>query len=867
MDGTGVVRFGINSGSAVTIASTRALNDGQWHHVVGQVSASGMQFYVDGVLQGSNQNTPTQNYTGYWRLGGDTTWAGDRYFDGTIDEAVVYRAPLTSAQVQEHHILGVSGTPNATPVAQFTTVTNDLTATFDGSVSSDSDGTIATYSWNFGDGSTGTGDKPVHTYALPGTYQVSLTVTDDRGATATTEAPVVVRAANQTPVANFSFVADFLQLTFDGTGSTDPDGTIASYSWAFGDGAVGAGPTAQHSYAAAGRYDVTLTVTDDRGGSSIKTTSVTVEAPPNQPPTAQFTATTDGRTVSVNGSASSDPDGTIAAYAWDFGDSTTGTGATATHTYAAAGTYTVTLTVTDNKGTQTSISQAVVVSAFRVLASDAFGRAVSGGWGSADVGGSWVTSGGAAAFSVDGSGRVLLQPSWNSQANLPAVSSTSTRSTLSFSSDLAFSGGVVSVTLIGRQVGSSVYSARARIESGGIRLYILRDETALGGSYMIPNYTYQAGDVLNLWLEVSGTSPTTVKGKVWVDGTPEPTAPNLTGTDSTAAMQSAGGVGVKVTSSSSTTGNRVITVRSYSVVDPTSAATNQAPVAAFTATTAGLKATVDGSTSSDPDGTIASYVWDFGDSTTGTGVTASRTYTTAGTYQVKLTVTDNQGATGSLTKAVTVTDAVVPALASDTFARTATGSWGAADQGGVWTMNGGNAAFSVANGAGVITLAPSHTRVALLNSVSATTTLSQVDLVNDPATTGGANPNVTIIGRQVGASYYGGRVRFEATGALRLYALRDETALANSYLLPNVTYKTGDVVHVKVEVSGTSPTTVKVKAWLNSEPEPTTWQISSTDSTSAMQVAGPVGFKASVSATSTNPTTRFIFDNYTVTAA
>ena len=182
-------------------------------------------------------------------------------------------------------------------------------------------------------------------------------------------------------------------------------------------------------------------------------------------------------------------------------------------------------------------------------------------------------------------------------------------------------------------------------------------------------------------------------------------------------------------------------------------------------------------------------------------------------------------------------------------------------------MNGGNAAFSVANGAGVITLAPSHTRVGLLNSISATSTLSQVDLTNDPSTTGGANPNVTVIGRQVGTSYYGGRVRFESTGALRLYALRDETALANSYVLPNVTYQTGDVVHVKVEVSGTSPTTVKVKAWLNSDPEPTTWQITSTDSASAMQVAGSVGFKASVSASSTNPTTRFIFDNYTVTAA
>src|SRR5699024_8433563 len=110
--------------------------------------------------------------------------------------------------------------------------------------------------------------------------------------------------------------------------------------------------------------------------------------------------------------------------------------------------------------------------------------------------------------------------------------------------------------------------------------------------------------------------------------------------------------------------------------------------------------------------------------------------------------------------AVTVTAPVVAALAADSFDRTLTGDWGSADQGGVWTMKGGNAAFSVANGAGVMTLAPSHNRVALLNSISSTTTLSQVDLVSDPATTGGVNPHVTVIGRQVGSSYYGGRVRF-----------------------------------------------------------------------------------------------------------
>ena len=80
---------------------------------------------------------------------------------------------------------------------------------------------------------------------------------------------------------------------------------------------------------------------------------------------------------------------------------------------------------------------------------------------------------------------------------------------------------------------------------------------------------------------------------------------------------------------------------------------NATPTAAFTSSAVNLAASFDGSGSSDPDGTIASYAWDFGDGDTGTGATPSHTYATAGTYTVKLTVTDNGGATDTVTKPVT----------------------------------------------------------------------------------------------------------------------------------------------------------------------------------------------------------------------
>ncbi|RJU01667.1 PKD domain-containing protein [Arthrobacter frigidicola] len=169
---------------------------------------------------------------------------------------------------------------NSAPAAAFTSKATGLAATFDGSGSTDSDGTIASYAWDFGDGSTGTGATATRTYAAAGTYTVKLTVTDDKGATGVKSAPVTVSAAaaNSAPAAAFTSKATGLAASFDGSGSTDSDGTIASYAWDFGDGSTGTGATATRTYAAAGTYTVKLTVTDDKGATGVKSAPVTVSA-------------------------------------------------------------------------------------------------------------------------------------------------------------------------------------------------------------------------------------------------------------------------------------------------------------------------------------------------------------------------------------------------------------------------------------------------------------------------------------------------------------------------------------------------------------------------------------------------------------
>ncbi|MBC7093129.1 PKD domain-containing protein, partial [Candidatus Bipolaricaulota bacterium] len=180
---------------------------------------------------------------------------------------------------------------NLPPQASFTfSPSNPLVnqwITFDGRASTDPDGTIVGYSWNFGDGATGTGAQVQKRYSSAGTYTVALTVTDNRGATGTTTRTVTVTAPNQPPTASFVFSPTNpdpgVSVTFNGTASSDPDGTIVSYAWNFGDGGTASGPTVSHAYGAAGAYTVTLTVTDNLGATGTKTQTIQVGPPPILP--------------------------------------------------------------------------------------------------------------------------------------------------------------------------------------------------------------------------------------------------------------------------------------------------------------------------------------------------------------------------------------------------------------------------------------------------------------------------------------------------------------------------------------------------------------------------------------------------------
>ena len=175
------------------------------------------------------------------------------------------------------------------PVASFTNDCDDLTCTFNASSSYDPDGSVASYQWNFGDGSTSSMVYPEHNYANAGSYTVVLTVTDESSLTDTKSRLVTVNEpiTSSPPVASFTNDCDNLTCTFNASSSYDPDGSVASYQWNFGDGSTSTGVNVDHSYDNAGSFTVALTVTDNSTLTDTVSESVTVNE--SIEPTSQYT--------------------------------------------------------------------------------------------------------------------------------------------------------------------------------------------------------------------------------------------------------------------------------------------------------------------------------------------------------------------------------------------------------------------------------------------------------------------------------------------------------------------------------------------------------------------------------------------------
>jgi len=612
----------------------------------------------------------------------DAADAGVHAFAGGFRLYTAGTQTITATDVGNATITGndqLQVSANQPPNATFTYVRTQLRVDVNGSASDDSDGTITAYAWEWGDGATGAGVTATHTYAAQGLYQLNLTVTDDKGATGLFQQLVPLLG----PTAAFTYTRTGHRIDVDATTSSDPDGTIVTYAWNWGDATTGTGVTATHTYAGDGDYTVALTVTDDIGLTGLRSQVARFHQPG-----ASFSLSAVNLTVSVDASLSSDLDGTIVTYAWDWGDTTTGTGVTAVHTYATKGTYTIMLTVTDDIGLPGTLNQTLTVrhypTAFFTVQVvgltanvDASGSTDPDGvivtyawdWGDTTTGAGMVTS---HAYALAGTYLLVLTVTDDDGLTdtfqrpvtvglgpiAPSISFTLTIDGLNFllladaTASFDPDGVIVSYQWDwgDTTTGTGVTATHAYAAPGAYTVSLLiTDNDALTNtsnqpvSWFPPTARFTL--TRNGWsVTGDGTASSDPDGVIasytwdWGDGNV------TTGAVSTHPY----GAGGTFTITLNVTDMDGFWHRTSQTV------TFNPPTARFSHVRDLFSVTVDASASTDPDGTIVSYAWDWGDTTTGTGVTSGHTYTVENAYTITLTVTDNDLLTDTAAAVVSV---------------------------------------------------------------------------------------------------------------------------------------------------------------------------------------------------------------------
>ncbi len=291
-----------------------------------------------------------------------------------------------------------------------------------------------------------------------------------------------------------------------------------------------------------------------------------------------------------------------------------------------------------------------------VLATDSFTRTVATGWGKSETGHAWSVSGSSGA-SVNGTAGVLTVPKGESRvARLVGLNSADVDllasikvQTLPSSGGGLYVGPVMNVT----NNGSTYHEAEMKVSPSGLAVVRLLTQqgsttTKLTADTALP-FSVKSGTTVMVRMQSQGSGPRSLRARLWLKGQAEPTAWSVTAQSS--AIAAAGDLGYDVYASSSGTAG---TVQVDDVTVTSLVAPNVLPKAAFSVSAADLVVSVDGSGSADPDGSVAGYVWDFGDGSSGTGVKPDHTYAAAGTYSVSLTVTDDRGGKDTVTRSVTV---------------------------------------------------------------------------------------------------------------------------------------------------------------------------------------------------------------------
>lgn len=472
---------------------------------------------------------------------------------------------------------------------------------------------------------------------------------------------------NADPTAAFEASCTVASCDFDGTGSTDSDGTIVSWSWDFGDGtAPGVGSNASHVYAASGTYTVTLTVTDDRGATATVSHDVEIDIP-NTPPTALFNRSCEGLECTFDGSSSFDPDGEVVAWDWDFGDGNTGNGETAAHTYAEAGTFEVQLTVTDDEGaTRSASTQVTVVDPNQTVSVEHVASAGSEA--------NTIAPAVDVPAEVQPNDLMVLIGTFNrTDTNVTgpagwdllegASDGTARTQTFTWTRRVQPGDAGSTVSLSGTQWSKTTLSLMAYRNVAGVSDHAVAFDTTSTDQSTSPEVSAIApgSALVSYWADrASGNGGWTVPGsvaeRVALAGSGGGNVASVAGDSLSLAPGTVGGL--------TATSDRVTRrTAMWSIVLQPATTQNLAPVAAFEWSCDGLECDFDGSASVDHDGTITAWDWDLGNGSTANTETVNHTFPAAGTHAVSLTVTDDEGATNTVSAQVTVSEPVPSQIA------------------------------------------------------------------------------------------------------------------------------------------------------------------------------------------------------------
>ncbi len=501
---------------------------------------------------------------------------------------------------------------NATPIPKIASArtVQEALVTFSAAESSADELVKLTYTWDFGDGAKGTGETVRHLYAKPGTYAVTLTVDDGMKLPNSVQRATSQLKVNANPVAKFThplLVAPNQPIALNGAESSDPDGSIRRYEWSVNGVAVGEGATFEARIPTSGFHSIRLKVLDDSGfeeAYGISTSQIRVNHAPVVRWTSDPVVTEAGRATKLSAVGSTDADNSKLSFTWIFNDGSRYTGESVTHTFPAPGTYSFTIMADDGEGLANSVTteQARIrVNQSPIVVTEPYIRSNSMQV-NLDASGSYDPDGSALRFTwilPDGARRSEASFTWT--APKPGLHPISL--ILDDGEGLASSRVSQAIQVMVNRAPVAVVDTLIQACSGNIIIF------SSASSYD-PD-----GDLFTTFWDFGDGNTSTDTNPVHMYTLPGLYKVTLTLNDGFSPTPTIAIIPVRIEGSP----KAIIPFETITVCANT-------PVV------------FDGSQSTDPNGQVGSYSWDFGDAETAIGARVTHFYKEPGVYDVILTV-------------------------------------------------------------------------------------------------------------------------------------------------------------------------------------------------------------------------------------